>query len=110
MNEFDLVIRGGTVIDGTGVPRRRADVAVKDGRVAMISGNIPAGAAKEIDASGCYVAPGAIDLHTHYDATAQLGPLRLPFRLVRRNFPHHRPSAASASPPPAPRTGTSTCA
>ena len=46
MREYDLVIRGGTVIDGTGVPRRRADVAVKDGRVAMISGNIPAGAAE----------------------------------------------------------------
>ena len=74
MREFDLVIRGGTVIDGTGVPRRRADVAVKDGRVAMISGNIPAGAAKEIDASGCYVAPGAIDLHTHYDAQLNWDP------------------------------------
>ena len=58
MREYDLVIRGGTVIDGTGVPRRQADVAVKDGRVAMISGNIPAGAAKEINASGCFVAPG----------------------------------------------------
>ena len=74
MREFDLVIRGGTVIDGTGVPRRRADVAVKDGRVAMISGNIPAGAAKEIDATGCYVAPGAIDLHTHYDAQLNWDP------------------------------------
>ena len=74
MREFDLVIRGGTVIDGTGVPRRRADVAVKDGRVTMISGNIPAGAAKEIDASGCYVAPGAIDLHTHYDAQLNWDP------------------------------------
>ncbi len=74
MREYDLVIRGGTVIDGTGVPRHRADVAVKDGRVAMISGNIPAGAAKEIDASGCYVAPGAIDLHTHYDAQLNWDP------------------------------------
>ena len=74
MREYDLVIRGGTVIDGTGVPRRQADVAVKDCRVAMISGNIPAGAAKEIDASGCFVAPGAIDLHTHYDAQLNWDP------------------------------------
>ena len=74
MREYDLVIRGGTIVDGTGVPRRRADLAVKDGRVAMISGNIPAGAAKEIDASGCYVAPGAIDLHTHYDAQLNWDP------------------------------------
>ena len=74
MREYDLVVRGGTVIDGTGVPRRQADVAVKDGRVAMISGNIPAGAAKEIDASGCFVAPGAIDLHTHYDAQLNWDP------------------------------------
>ena len=74
MREYDLVIRGGTVIDGIGVPRRQADVAVKDGRVAMISGHIPAGAAKEIDASGCFVAPGAIDLHTHYDAQLNWDP------------------------------------
>jgi len=74
MSEYDLVIRGGTVIDGSGVPQRRADVAVKDGRVAMISGNIRAGGAKEIDASGCIVAPGAIDLHTHYDAQLRWDP------------------------------------
>ena len=68
MRAFDVVIRGGTVVDGTGVPRYKADVAVKDGRVAMISGVIKAGAAKELDASGCIVPPGAIDPHTHYDA------------------------------------------
>ena len=68
MREYDLVIRGGTIVDGTGVPRYRADLAVKNGRVAAISGRIPSGSAQEIDASGCIVAPGAIDLHTHYDA------------------------------------------
>ena len=74
MREYDLVLRGGNIVDGTGVPKYRADLAVKDGRIAMISGRIPAGAAKEIDASGCIVAPGAIDLHTHYDAQLNWDP------------------------------------
>ena len=74
MSEFDVVIRGGTVIDGTGIPRIRADVGIKDGRVAMISGRITAGGAKELDASGCIVAPGAVDLHTHYDAQLNWDP------------------------------------
>ena len=74
MKEFDVVIRGGTIVDGTGIPRYRGDLAINDGRVARISGRIPAGAAKEIDASGCIVAPGAIDLHTHYDAQLNWDP------------------------------------
>ena len=74
MAEFDLVIRGGTIVDGTGVPRYRADLGVKDGRVAMISGKINAAGAKELDASGSMVAPGAIDLHTHYDAQLNWDP------------------------------------
>ena len=74
MKEFDVVIRGGTIVDGTGIPRYRGDLAIKDGRVARISGRIPVGAAKEIDASGCIVAPGAIDLHTHYDAQLNWDP------------------------------------
>ena len=68
MAEFDLVIRGGTIVDGTGIPKFRADLGIKDGRVAMISGRINGAGAKELDASGCIVAPGAVDLHTHYDA------------------------------------------
>ena len=74
MREYDLVIRGGTIVDGTGIPRYRADLAVKDGRIAMISGKIAPGSAREIDASGCIVAPGAIDLHTHYDAQLNWDP------------------------------------
>ena len=74
MPEFDVVIRGGTVVDGTGIPRFRGDLAIKDGRVAMISGRINAGGAKELDASGCIVAPGAVDLHTHYDAQLNWDP------------------------------------
>ena len=74
MPEYDLVIRGGTIVDGTGIPRYRADMAVKNGRIAKISGRISPGGAKEIDASGCIVAPGAIDLHTHYDAQLNWDP------------------------------------
>ncbi len=74
MPEYDLVIRGGTLVDGTGIPRFRADLAVKNGRVAKISGKISPGGAKELDAGGCIVAPGAIDLHTHYDAQIQWDP------------------------------------
>ena len=74
MAEYDLVIRGGTLVDGTGLQRYEADLAVKDGRVAKISGKIKGGGAKELDASGCIVAPGAIDLHTHYDGQLNWDP------------------------------------
>ena len=74
MSEYDLVIRGGTIVDGTGIPRYKADLAAKDGRISLISGTIKSGGAKELDASGCIVAPGAIDLHTHYDAQVQWDP------------------------------------
>ena len=74
MAEYDIVVRGGTIVEGTGVPRYKADLAVKDGRVSKISGKISAGGAKEIDASGCYVAPGALDLHCHYDAQLNWDP------------------------------------
>ena len=74
MAEYDLVIRDGTIVDGTGIPRYRADLAVKNGRIAMISGRIRSGGATEIDAGGCIVAPGAVDLHTHYDAQLNWDP------------------------------------
>ena len=53
MAQFDLVIRGGTVVDGTGVPRYQADLAIRNGRVARVSGRIQGGGAREIDARGC---------------------------------------------------------
>jgi N-acyl-D-aspartate/D-glutamate deacylase len=71
---FDLIIKHGTVIDGTGAFRRRADVAVKDGKVAEI-GKITEGAAETIDASDLIVAPGFVDPHTHYDAQICWDPL-----------------------------------
>ena len=74
MATYDVVIRGGTIVDGTGIPQHRADLAIKDGRVALISGRIKAAGAQELDATGCIVAPGAVDLHTHYDAQLNWDP------------------------------------
>jgi N-acyl-D-amino-acid deacylase len=71
---YDLLIKNGTVIDGTGSFRRRADVAVINGVVAEI-GRINGGAAKTIDASDLIVAPGFVDPHTHYDAQICWDPL-----------------------------------
>lgn len=69
MAEYDLVVRGGTVADGTGGALVDADVAVKDGRIAAVGAGLKAGAA-EIDARGMIVTPGFIDVHTHYDGQA----------------------------------------
>ena len=66
MAEFDLVIRGGTVIDGTGAPARTADVAVRDGVVVEV-GKVSGKGDREIDADGALVAPGFVDIHTHDD-------------------------------------------
>jgi N-acyl-D-aspartate/D-glutamate deacylase len=62
----ELVIRGGTVIDGSGAPGRVADVAITAGRIEEIGPDLHGD--RELDASGCVVAPGFIDIHTHYDA------------------------------------------
>ena len=73
----DLVIRGGTLVDGTGAPARLADVAVEAGRIAAVGGAIGA-AREEIDARGKLVLPGFVDVHTHYDGQATWDPLLTP--------------------------------
>ena len=90
----DLVIRGGTVVDGTGAPRRRADVAIEGDRIVAVGDDVGTGGApyvgdvaidgdrivevgkvsgtfkREIDAAGMTVTPGWVDIHTHYDGQA----------------------------------------
>src|SRR2546426_1719018 len=63
---YDLLIRNGMIVDGTGFSRYQADVAIQDGTIAEI-GRVRGAATRTIDAEGLFVAPGIIDLHTHYD-------------------------------------------
>ena len=68
MAEYDLIIKDGMVIDGTRMPRYRGDLGIKNGRIAKIGKLRSSDAARTVDASGQIVAPGFVDLHTHYDA------------------------------------------
>src|SRR5215467_1296784 len=74
MADMDILIKGGTVVDGTRVPRYRADVWIKDGKIAQIGGRAHGFAKITIDADGLIVAPGFVDLHTHYDAQIRWDP------------------------------------
>lgn len=75
---LDLIIRGGTVVDGTGSSARQADIGVKDGLIAEIADHIDTNAERVVEANGLIVAPGWVDIHTHYDGQAtwddELGP------------------------------------
>jgi N-acyl-D-amino-acid deacylase len=76
MSKADILIRGGEVIDGTGAPAVRADVAISGGRIAAIGDAArTSDAARVIEAEGLVVAPGFIDIKTHSDFTLPLNPL-----------------------------------
>ena len=72
---YDLVIKNGTVVDGTGGAAYRADVALKDGKIAEIGDLKGSAAGKTLDADGLTVAPGFFDVHTHYDCQLLWDPL-----------------------------------
>lgn len=71
---LDLIIRGGVVVDGSGAPGREADVGVRDSRIVHV-GEVSGRAKREIDAAGCLVTPGWVDIHTHYDGQATWDPI-----------------------------------
>ena len=73
----DIVIRGGTIMDGTGKAAFSGDVAIADGRIAAVGGK-QGPARREIDANGLMVTPGWVDVHTHYDGQAMWDPLLAP--------------------------------
>jgi N-acyl-D-aspartate/D-glutamate deacylase len=72
-----ILIRGGTVVDGTGTPARTADVLIADGVIAAV-GRIDRAAARTVDADGLLVTPGWVDVHTHYDGQVFWDPLMTP--------------------------------
>ena len=74
---LDVVLRGGDVVDGTGAPRRRADIGIRDGRLVAV-GAVDEDASRTMSLDGLVVAPGFVDLHTHYDAQVLWDPMCTP--------------------------------
>ena len=75
---YDLLILGGTVVDGTGADPARADIAITDGRIVAIGPDLDEEARETIDATGMLVTPGWVDIHTHYDGQVTWDPLLTP--------------------------------
>ncbi len=74
---YDMIIRGGTVVDGSGSPARTADIAVQDGFITEV-GRIDGAARRTIDADGLTVTPGFVDVHIHFDGQATWDPYLTP--------------------------------
>ena len=74
---YDLIIRGGSIVDGTGRPAFKGDIAVTGDRIAAV-GEVDGTARREIDAAGLIVTPGWVDIHTHYDGQATWDPQMAP--------------------------------
>lgn len=74
MSQLDLAIRGGTIVDGTGGPGRSGDLGIRGDKIVAL-GEVAGEATTEIDATGCVVSPGFVDIHTHYDAQVFWDPL-----------------------------------
>ena len=70
MSDYDLIIRGGLIVDGSGAEPFVGDVAVKDGTICEVRPTVKGSADREVDASGKTVTPGFVDVHTHYDGQA----------------------------------------
>ncbi|MET1001959.1 MAG: amidohydrolase family protein, partial [Acidimicrobiia bacterium] len=77
MSDHDLIIRGGTVVDGTGAPGRTADVAISGGVITDV-GAVAGSAGRTVDADGLLVTPGFVDIHSHYDGQASWGERMIP--------------------------------
>ena len=78
MSEHDLIIRNGTVVDGTGATPRTADVAITNGVVTAVEARVAGSGTREINADGLTVTPGFVDIHTHYDGQATWDPVLAP--------------------------------
>ncbi len=76
MTKPDIVIRNGTIVDGTGAPSRRGDIAVADGMITQVADTVDETGTREIDADGRIVTPGFVDIHTHLDAQIAWDPLQ----------------------------------
>ncbi len=75
MTDYDVIVRNGTVVDGTGAPARRADVGIVGDRVVAVEADLGGSAARTIDATDRLVTPGFVDIHTHLDAQLAWDPI-----------------------------------
>ena len=108
MADYDIIIKGGTVVDGTRTPRYVSDIAIKDGKIAQIGGLIGKTAERVLDAAGRIVAPGFVDLHTHYDGRfSGIRTARFPGGTGSPRWPWA--IAGSGSPRPGSRTAIGQC-